>query len=78
MPRGVNDINLHPVMHDGTILRIDCDAPLPLNGITVHHAVDDFLVLPEHMTLAQERIHQCGLPRIDVGDNSYINDFLKI
>ena len=33
---------------------------------------------PEHMALAQERIHQRGLSRIDVGDNGYINDFLKI
>jgi hypothetical protein len=51
-PGRVDDVDALAVPHDGGVLRQDGDAALALQGVAVHHALDDLLVLAEHVGLA--------------------------
>ena len=74
--RGVHDVDLVVLVHDGAVLGINRDPALPLYGVAVHHAVHHLLVLPEHMGLCQESVHQRGFSRVDVGDHRNVDYLL--
>ena len=57
---------------DGGIFGQDGDAALAFEVIGVHHALGHLLVVAEGMRLAQQPVHQGGLPVVDVGDDCNI------
>ena len=48
MARGINDVDLNVVMHDGAVLGINGDAPFTLDIVGVHYAVHNFLIGTEY------------------------------
>ncbi len=58
MTRSVYDVDLDVVMHDGAVLGIDGDAPLTLDVVRVHYAVNHFLVCTENSALIEEGVNQ--------------------
>jgi hypothetical protein len=69
VPRRVDEIDLGIAPTHRGILGQDRDAPLPLEGIRVHHALAHVLIVSENSRLAEHLVDQRGLAVIDVRDN---------
>ena len=67
--RRVDDVDLRVPVVDRGVLREDGDAPLALQLVRVHDAVDVLLVGAEDAALLEHGVHQGGLPVVDVGDD---------
>ncbi len=77
--RGVNDVDLGTLVHDGSIFGQDGDTAFPFDIIGVHDALCHCLAFPEYAALSEQPVHQGCLAVIHMGDNSnisYIFSFL--
>ena len=72
MARGIHNVDLDIIVHDGTVFGIDGDPTLPLQVIAVHDTVNHFLVISENAALAQQCVDQGRFTRVNVGDNRNI------
>ena len=70
--RGVDDVDPHVGVADGRVLGQDGDAFLALQVAAVHDQAAHLLVLPEGVTLLQERVDKGGLAVVDVGDDGEV------
>jgi hypothetical protein len=69
VPRRVDDVDLHAAVLDRRVLGHDRDPTLALEGVRVHDALRQLLVLAEDVALAEHRVHEGGLAVVDVGDD---------
>ena len=76
MARGIHNVNLDIIMHNGAVFGIDGDPTLSLQIIAVHNAVNHFLVISENAALVQQRVDQRRFTRVNVGDNRNIDNWL--
>ncbi len=72
--RRVDDVDLRSAVHDGGVLRHDRDPALALEGVAVHHALGDLLVLAKNVALLQHRVDERGLAVVDVSDDRDVAD----
>ena len=72
--RGVDDVDVGAFPAHGTVLGQDGDATLALDGVVVHHGVDDFFVFGKGARLTQQLIDHGGLAVVDVGDDRNVAD----
>ncbi len=75
--RGVDDVDLRPVIEDRGVLRENGDAALPLELVRVHDALLDFLVGPESAALMEHGVDQSRFPVVDVGDDCEVADVFE-
>ena len=75
--RGVDDVDLDPVVEDGRVLGQDGDALLPLQVTRVHHPFVDRLVVPERPRLPEHGVDQGGLAVVDVGHDGHVADVVS-
>src|SRR5690606_21435782 len=73
---GIDDVDVRALPADGAILRQDGDAALALDGVVVHHRIDDLLVLCESSGLAQKLVHLGGLAMVHVGNDGDVANLL--
>ena len=71
--RRVDDVDLDPVPFDRGHLGENRDAALPFDGIAVHRAIRDVLVVAEGVGAAKERVDQGRFPVVDVGDDGDVS-----
>ncbi len=76
MARGINDVDLDAVVHDGRVLREDRDAALALDIARVHYALGYLLIRTENMALLQHGIDERRLAVVDVGDDRDISELV--
>ena len=76
MSRCVYDVDLHVIVHDGAVLRIDGDTALAFDRVAVHNALHDLFVVAEYSALVEECVYQCGFAGIDVCDDGDVDDLL--
>ena len=69
MAGGIDNIDLYAVVHAGGVLRKYCDSALTLDGVAVHYAVADYLILAESAALLEHFIDQGSLAVVNVGDD---------
>ena len=77
MARSIQDIDLGPLVHDGSVLCQDCDSAFPFLIIGVH---DPFLYLfvgTEDMALFQHGIDKGSLAMVDVGNDSNVTQIVS-
>ena len=77
MARGIQNINLHAIMHNSGIFGQNSNATLTLQIVGVHNALFHMLVSTEHAALLQHRINQGGLAMVNVGNNGYITNIVS-
>ena len=70
----IDDVDLHPAVGHGRVLRHDRDAPLAFEGVAVHDSLVDLLVLAEDVALLEHAVHERGLTVIDVSDDRDVAD----
>ena len=75
--RGVDDVDLDPVVEDGRVLGQDGDALLPLEVARVHDPLVDRLVVPERPRLPEHGVDQGGLAVVDVGHDGHVADVVS-
>ena len=73
---GVDDVDVRALPGHCAVLGQDGDATLALNGVVVHHRVDDLLVLGKGARLTQQLVHHGGLAVVNVGDDGDVSDLL--
>ena len=73
---GIHDVDVRALPAHGAVLGQDGDAAFLLDGVVVHHRVDDFLVFGEGAALAQQLVDQGGLAVVDVGNDGDVADLL--
>ena len=71
---GIDDVDLDAVIIHGSILRQNGDAALFFDGVIIHHAVADLLVLAENAALLEHLVDERGLAVVNVRDNGDIAD----
>ena len=71
---GVDDVDDNVAVADGGVLGKDCDAALALLRVGIHDEVDDVLVVPEDVGVAQHGVDKGGLAVVDVGDDGDVAD----
>ena len=76
MARGVDDVDLDAVVHDGRVLREDRDAALALDIARIHDALSHLLVRAEYMALLQHGIHKRRLAVVDVRNDCDIAELI--
>ncbi len=69
---GVDQVDLDALPRDRGRLGQDGDAPFALLVVGVHHPVDHRLVGSEGTGGAQQRVDECGLAVVDVGDQGNV------
>ena len=74
--RGVDDVDLDAVVHDGRVLRENRDAALALDIARVHDAFSHLLIRAEYMALLQHGIDQRRLAVVDVCNNRDIAELI--
>ena len=74
MARRVDDVDPRIIPHHRGALRQDGDATLLLQVVAVQRPIRHLLMLPERARLAEQLVHQRGLPVIDMGDNSDVTN----
>ena len=73
----IDDVDLGVLPVDGSVLGEDRDAPLALEGVRVHDAFLDDLVLAERTGLPKHLVHEGRFAMIDVGDDGDVADLHK-
>ena len=76
MARGVDDVDLDAVVHDGRVLREDRDAALALDIARIHDALSHLLIRAEYMALLQHGIDQRRLAVVDVRNDCDIAELI--
>ena len=74
---GVDDVNLYILIIGSGVFGQDCDAPLPFQGVGVHHPVLHHLVLPERAALLEQLVYKGGLSVVNVGDDGDISQIIS-
>ena len=74
VPRRIQDVDLHTLPDDGTVLRRDGDSPLALEVHAVHEPFLGFLSFPEYPGLLEHRIDEGGLAVVDMRDDRDVAD----
>jgi hypothetical protein len=74
VPRGIDDVDLHPLVENGDVLGENRDAALPFEVIRIEDALARELRFAELSALAQQGINQGRLAMVNVGDNGNISD----
>ena len=74
VPGGVDDVDLDPIVINGSVLGKDSDAAFALQGIGVHHPFLDDLVGTENPRLPEHGVNQGGLAMVDMGDDGDVAD----
>ena len=74
VPRGVHDVDLHPVPTNCGVLGQDGDAAFPFQRVRVHDPLFDLLVGAEGTGLSEHLIDQRRLAVVDVSDDGQIPD----
>ena len=77
MARGIQNVNLYAIMHNGCIFGQNSDATLTLQVVGVHNALFHMLVRTENAALLQHSIHQSGLAMVNVGNNGNITNVVS-
>src|SRR6202008_3234562 len=72
LARGFHDVELDVLPDDGRVLREDRDAALAFELVRVHDRRPLRVGVAEGVRLFQKRVHQGGLPVVDVGDDGEI------
>ena len=72
--RCIDDVDLHILPLDRSVLRENGDPPLPFERVGVHHAFRHLLVLPEDAGLPEHLVDQGRLAVIDVRDDGDVAD----
>ncbi len=70
--RCVDDIDPAALPLHGTVLGADGDALFPLQLVVVHDPLFNAGILPEYLGSPEDRVYECGLAVVDMGDNGYI------
>ena len=76
MPRSVDDVDLVALVIDTRGLGQDRDAALVLQGIGIHAASLDLLIVPEGTAGLEQGIDKGRLSVVDVGDDGNVSDFV--
>ena len=74
--RGIDDVDLDAVVHDGRVLRENRDAALALDIARVHDAFSHLLIRAEYMALLQHGIDQRRLAVVDVCNDRDIAELI--
>ena len=74
--RGVDDVDLDAVVHDGRVLRENRDAALALDIARVHDAFSHLLIRAEYMALLQHGIDQRRLAVVDMCNDRDIAELI--
>lgn len=77
MPWGINNVNLYPIMHNGSILCQNGNSSFTFKWIGVHYSFSNLLVFTENMALFKHCINQCGLTMVYMGNDSDISDIFS-
>jgi hypothetical protein len=72
----VHDVDLGSMPANRCVLRQDGYAPLALERVGIHHALNDDLILPECSRLPEHFVDESGLAVIDVSDDCDVSNFL--
>ena len=72
MARGINDVDLDTIIHDGRVLRQDRYTALTLDIARVHDTLLYLLIRAENVALLQHSIHERRLAVVDMRDDSDI------
>eukprot|EP00982_Pelagococcus_subviridis_P013556 31264-Pelagococcus_subviridis.AAC.2 len=71
---GVDDVHLRALVRHRGVLGEDGDPALALEVVGVHDASLDLFVVSEHLGLREHRVHERGLPVVDVRDDGDVAD----
>jgi hypothetical protein len=74
---GIDDVDLHAVVVNGSVLCQNGDSALPFQIAGVHHAGHGFLIVAVDSSLLQKSVHQRGLAVVNVGNNGYISQIFS-
>ncbi len=74
VPRGVDDVDLRPVVADGRVLGEDRDPALALEVVRVHHPLFGVLPGAERPGLPEEAVDERGLAVVYVSDDGDVPD----
>jgi hypothetical protein len=74
VPRGVDDVDLRPVVPDRGVLGEDRDPALALEVVRVHHPLFGVLPGPERPGLPEEAVDESRFAVVDVGDDGDVSD----
>ena len=70
MARRINDYDAHTLELDRRLLGKDRDPLLALKVAAIHHALHELFVGAEGAVLAQQAVHQRGLPVVNVRNDA--------
>ena len=72
----IDDVDLGAVPANGCVLRQNGDAPLSLEGVGIHHTLDDDLILAKRTGLPEHFVDESSFAVIDVSDDCDVTNFL--
>ncbi len=75
MPRSIYNIDFHPFINYGHILRENCDAPFPFEVVVVENQFFEIFLPPDQIRLINHPVDERRLAVVDVGDDCDVPDF---
>src|SRR5699024_8013676 len=76
--RGVDHVDLHIFIANGSVFGQNRDAALPLQVAGVHDTVHNLLVFPVGAALLEHFIDQSGFAVVNVGNDGYVSQLLVL
>ena len=77
MARGIDDVDLSTVVHNGSIFCEDSDTSFTLYVVRVHNTLSNVLVLTEHTALLEHLVNEGSLTVVNVGDDSDVSQIFS-
>ena len=77
MARGVDDVDLGTLIHNGSVLGQNGDTTLTLDIVGVHDTFCNFLIGAEYAALFQKFIYQSRFAVVNMGNDGNVSDIFS-